>query len=514
MFDIHSITTGDIPFTAQISLLFLLAVVFCILLVLYRVYLSPLAKFPGPKLYAASSLPYIRLALRGEWAWRVLEWHKQYGPVVRVGPREISYISEGAWNDIYKAAKGEPQLLKDLPSADQSNGLFNNADDAQHQALRKTLSPVLSERGIRARESLFVKHVNSFMALLKDVASEEAAGFDIVPYFKMVAMDVIGDFLIGESFSAMASRELPQLAHDNYENEKNLAIGTAFNRNPFLRFLIFKVLPERKLPFRIFGAERWRRYSARDDGAKEDSHLITTLMKAVRAGEDGSQKAGVIIDESVASRAFSDFWLAGANTIARVCAGATHFLAVNPDKAEKLTREVREAFDSVSQIDLTGVNALKYLPAVISETLRLFPASPETQRRIVNKGGKVIDGQWVPEGTFVGVYHWAAGRYPNTWTDVEDFVPERWLSMAEEKGSEKYKDDVRGVMNPYNVGPRNCAGQSFTNAELRLILTALVWYFDIELADPKQQDFIEGVGLFGLVHEKRPLRVKLRSVRS
>jgi cytochrome P450 len=482
--------------------------------VIYRVYLSPLAKYPGPKLYATSSLPHIRLVLRGEWAWRVLEWHKQYGPVVRVGPREISYINEAAWNDIYKAAKGEPQLKKDLPSADIQNALFNNSDDAQHHAIRKTLSPVLSERGVRAREHLFLKHVNSFETLLKAVASEEAGGFDIVPYFKMVTADIIGDLLIGKPFGAMANRKVPKLAHDNYENEKNLAIGTAFNRNSLLRFLLFKVLPQPKLPFRVFGAERWRQYAARPDSAKDDSHLITALMKAVRPGETGTRKGEAPFDEGVASRAFSDFWLAGANTIARVLAGVTFFLSKHPEKAKKLTREVREAFHSASEIDLTGVNALKYLQAVISESLRLFPASPETQRRIVIPGGKVIDGQWVPGGTFVGVYHWAAGRYPRAWTDVEDFVPERWLNGAEENISARYKDDARGVINPFNVGPRNCAGQSVTNAELRLIVTALVWHFDIELADPKQQDFIEGVGLFGLVHEKRALRVKLRAVRT
>ena len=54
----------------------------------------------------------------------------------------------------------------------------------------------------------------------------------------------------------------------------------------------------------------------------------------------------------------------------------------------------------------------------------------------------------------VGVYHRVAGRYSKAWANANEFVPERWLGEDQE-----YNNDDRGVMNPYNVGPRNCVGQ-------------------------------------------------------
>lgn len=47
----------------------------------YRLYLSPLAKFPGPKLAAVSLWYefYYDVVKRGRYTWKIAELHKQYG---------------------------------------------------------------------------------------------------------------------------------------------------------------------------------------------------------------------------------------------------------------------------------------------------------------------------------------------------------------------------------------------------------------------------------------------------
>jgi cytochrome P450 len=120
--------------------------------------------------------------------------------------------------------------------------------------------------------------------------------------------------------------------------------------------------------------------------------------------------------------------------------------------------------------------------------------------------GKVISGQYVPEGTLVGVYHWVAGRYSRAWRNADSFIPERWLPNSNE-----YSEDWRNVIQPYQVGPRNCAGQVLANAELRLILAAMIVSFDMSLADEEQKDWLD-FPIFGLMSDKKPLMVKLRPV--
>lgn len=195
---------------------------------------------------------------------------------------------------------------------------------------------------------------------------------------------------------------------------------------------------------------------------------------------------------------------AGTDTVATVLTAATYLLLRNPDKLRILRDEVRSKFTSADAITLTDVNALTYQNAVIMETMRLCPPGPETTRRKVTPGGKIISGEWIPEGTLVGVYHWTAGRYSRAWKDADSFVPERWLPDNEE-----YKDDHRGVINPYNIGPRNCVGQVLANAELRLILAAMVVSFDMSLDVGDTSDWLD-FRIWGLMGDKRPLVVHLR----
>ncbi len=50
-------------------------------LVIYRLYLSPIAKFPGPKLAAATYLyeGYYDVVKRGKYTFKIRDLHSEYG---------------------------------------------------------------------------------------------------------------------------------------------------------------------------------------------------------------------------------------------------------------------------------------------------------------------------------------------------------------------------------------------------------------------------------------------------
>ena len=58
-----------------------IALTYLITTAIYRLYLSPLAKFPGPKLAALTLWYefYYDVVKRGKYTWRIAEMHKQYG---------------------------------------------------------------------------------------------------------------------------------------------------------------------------------------------------------------------------------------------------------------------------------------------------------------------------------------------------------------------------------------------------------------------------------------------------
>lgn len=78
-------------------LLPVLLVIYQLSIYIYNVFFHPLRSFPGPKLAAASCLPRIKQALRGDVTFWIVDLHLKYGEVVRVSPNELSFAGADAW---------------------------------------------------------------------------------------------------------------------------------------------------------------------------------------------------------------------------------------------------------------------------------------------------------------------------------------------------------------------------------------------------------------------------------
>lgn len=88
----------------------ILFIAYELLLAFYRLCLHPLARFPGPKLAAATywydfyqdilAGPY-----PGQGVYNIERLHKLYGPIVRINPDEVS-CNDAEWFDVlYKSGR-------------------------------------------------------------------------------------------------------------------------------------------------------------------------------------------------------------------------------------------------------------------------------------------------------------------------------------------------------------------------------------------------------------------------
>lgn len=64
---------------------------------------------------------------------------------------------------------------------------------------------------------------------------------------------------------------------------------------------------------------------------------------------------------------------------------------------QQLSEEIRSCFPGDNDITMQSAAKLPYLSAVIEESLRLYPPVAAGLRRIVPKGGAIIDDHFVPE---------------------------------------------------------------------------------------------------------------------
>lgn len=155
-------------------------------LAIYNIYFHPLRKFPGPKLYAASRLPYVIAATQGRILRVINDAHERYGDIVRVAPNELSFTTgETAWQEIYGFRGGKKEeFQKDLFWYSRPvNGVRSiiSANRQDHSRMRRVFSHAFSDKALRDQEPLIQRYVELLIRRLRE-KTENGETFDLVKY--------------------------------------------------------------------------------------------------------------------------------------------------------------------------------------------------------------------------------------------------------------------------------------------------------------------------------------------
>ncbi|KZT71412.1 cytochrome P450 [Daedalea quercina L-15889] len=175
--------------------------------------------------------------------------------------------------------------------------------------------------------------------------------------------------------------------------------------------------------------------------------------------------------------------LAGRDTTATTLTFAVYLLAMHPDVLQRLRTEVLEKVGPKQRPTYADIKEMRYLRAVINETLRLYPAVPFNIRVSVNEGllpnpdGKPF---YVPAKVGVSYSVWAMHRREEYWgPDAQEYDPDRFL----DERVNKYLTPNPFIFLPFNAGPRICLGQQFAYNEMSFFLIKLLQRFSaIDLA--------------------------------
>ena len=73
---------------------------------IYNLYLSPISKIPGPKLAAATWWYeyYYDVVNYGKYVFKVMDMHKEYGPIVRISPYEVHISDPDFYDTLYASS--------------------------------------------------------------------------------------------------------------------------------------------------------------------------------------------------------------------------------------------------------------------------------------------------------------------------------------------------------------------------------------------------------------------------
>ncbi|EGT40587.1 CBN-CYP-13B2 protein [Caenorhabditis brenneri] len=172
------------------------------------------------------------------------------------------------------------------------------------------------------------------------------------------------------------------------------------------------------------------------------------------------------------------FLLAGFDTTANALAYTSYLLAKNPAKMQLVQREI----DSIclsENISYDDVTKLRYLDAVIRESLRMYPVAWfACSRECVETTtlGKLVIDKGVKIEADVTALH----RSKEIWGDnVNDFVPERWLE------SNASRHNMSWI--PFGAGPRQCVGMRLGMCEAKTALAHILRKYSI-VAGPETEE--------------------------
>lgn len=311
---------------------------------MYNVTFHPLEKFPGPKLYAATSLFYSRLVLSGKLPIEAQALHEKYGDIVRISPDQLSIINPDAWKDIYGNRPSQPQRPKDLrhvSAGPNSTPSILRADDQTHSRYRRSLAHGFSEGSLQKQEPI----INGYIDLLIQRLCEQAtagrgsgsANVDIVRWYNFITFDIIDDLVFGESFDCLNKSRYHFWVAVLLSHFQAAALAQVLRRIPYGPKLMKWVMSKKMLNDKMAQSQLTEaKVHSRIEKGSSRPDLLSNFLSL-----DGTEK-GMSVGELISSSYV--LLIAGSETTATLLSGVTYFMLTVPGVCDKPKAEIRHLF--------------------------------------------------------------------------------------------------------------------------------------------------------------------------
>lgn len=184
-------------------------------------------------------------------------------------------------------------------------------------------------------------------------------------------------------------------------------------------------------------------------------------------------------DQNVLRDEIMNLGVAGRDTTAATLTFVVYMLSQHPDVLRRLRNEILGKVGTTNRPSYNDFRDMKYLRAVINETLRLYPPVPLNARACKNGAvwrSKTPGGQdyYIPPKARIVYSVFLMHRREDLWgPDAQSFDPDRFLDDR----VQRYLTGNPFIFLPFNAGPRICLGQQFAYHEVSFFLVRLLQSF-------------------------------------
>lgn len=486
------------PFHATILLG--LVSVYLLTLGTYRLFFSPISHIPGPKLAALTWLYefYYDIILGGQYTFKIISLHDQYGPVIRINPSEVHVGDPDFHSELYAGGTRRRQKWRFFTKqfgADES--ALSTVDHDHHRVRRAAVAPFFSTQSVRRLQPVVEERVDALLERLKGV---QGGVVDLMYPFsaftngkssttvwpecgELTEIDVIEEYAFAKSHKLIEDPTYGREVTDAMLN------GTHYGKwiqhiEVVLKFI--NALPEAVSAAMVPG---WA-------GFLKMKRDIRTQIAEIKATEN-TEKWQFDVDhptifhemlgskvlppeEKTVQRLAQEGQIlvqGGTLTTSWTLAVATFHLLDKPEMLKRLRDELVKVIpDSNSVVPLAELEGMPYFRAVVKESFRLgFGTSGRLTRVAPDETLVYTDKETgrryeIPPGVPVGMTTYKTVTDEKLFPDPFGFHPERWLGEGAEQRLERYYTIFGG-------GSRMCLGMALAQAELYLMLAKMfrVW---------------------------------------
>ena len=305
----------------------------------------------------------------------------------------------------------------------------------------------------------FENHVKHLVAAVP----RDGSMVDLSEMFFRLTMDSATEFLFGESTEMLTTGSTDGFAQSFNRGQDFIANSSRWGK-------LAKLFPANKqFDHDAKFVHDFVDYYV-DKGLAKRSELLAEKSNAEKPGRY------VFIDELVRQTTdrvqirseLLNILLAGRDTTASLLTNVWFILSKRPDIWKKLQADIGSLDGAIPTFE--ELKSLKYLKALLNESLRLHPVVPGNSREAVEDTTLPIGGGpdglaplFIKKGDLVGWSVYTMHRRKDFYgEDAEEFKPERWLDNPE-TGRKGLRPGWEYL--PFNGGARICLGQQFALTE-------------------------------------------------
>ncbi|KAJ4417781.1 hypothetical protein N0V82_005947 [Gnomoniopsis sp. IMI 355080] len=472
--------------TTSVTIAGFCLVVYLAWLVLYRLVLSPIAQYPGPKLAALSNWYefYYEVLHQGNFTAHIQTLHDRYGPIVRITPSELHIRDSDYYDTLYTRGSGRRNkydyFARGFGSASDT---FHTENHDHHRMRRKAIAPFFSVAKINDFQTAIHAKVDKLCSIIEDqyVNKEVVAPLDRA--WTALTTDIITEYAFARSYNHLDSPGFERTMHEPLI--AIYSISKLAMQFPYI-FPILEALPDAII--RRFKPDIMPTVGLRRDLANEirtirssiiekdeKSTLKTTIFKELLLNDElpPAEKTDVRLgDEAQLIVA------AGLVTTSWSLAIATFYLSRNKSILARFREELRDS-GLVRPFDWTRLVQLPYLNRVVHEAIRLSHGTATRHPRRVPDTELVYKGWKIPRNTPVSMTTIDVMMDAEIFPEPGRFNPDRWV----ENGTELERYFVA-----FGKGSRQCLGINLAQAELYITIATIFSTFDFELYETDESD--------------------------